>query len=256
MPETRDDAAPEGHAPLLLPAASVALVGQVPQPREAPPPPPMPAAPEPPFTTITWWQLVDKLEKSGPAVGLAPGQDLTLTALTLFLVDLTAPFGYGVTLPTLALASLFAVPAGARLLLQDVVVVLSIIDLQLAMSGICSVHDTGAFPYSLSVVVDGGVVRLIDHTSRAPDENGTAGAGGEVRWINVTLTCPGNGVENPPCAARPIREGWELGVAALRTVRTVGPVMLSLASDVALPADGSWTQVGDRERVAGRARCC
>ncbi|PNH07503.1 Proline-rich receptor-like protein kinase PERK2 [Tetrabaena socialis] len=284
VPETRDDAAPGEGGPLLLPAVSVALAGrggvvparlladspsgdhtwvpggqmqsslvqaptgasgQVPQPVEAPPPSPMPAAPEPPFTLITWWQLATELQMSGPAVELAPGQDLTLTALSLFLVDLSAPLGYHVTLPTLALASLFAVPASAKLLLQDMVVVLSAVDMQLAMDGICSVYDTDSFPYSPGVVVDGFVVRLIEHTSRAPDENGTAGAGGEVRWINVTLTCPGYEFKYPPCAARPIRGGWELDAAVLRPMleATVGPVMLSLAPDVALPAGGNWTQV-------------
>ncbi|PNH08924.1 hypothetical protein TSOC_004510 [Tetrabaena socialis] len=173
------------------------------------------------------------------------GQDLTLTSLCLFLVELPAPLGYQVNLPTLALASLFAVPAGARLLLQDVVVVLAVVDLYSAMNGICSIYDTDAFPYSPGVVVEGGVVHLIDHTSWAPDENGTAGAGGEVRWINVTLTCPGYGSTRPACAARPIREGWELDAAVLQPMleATEGPVMLSLAPDVALPAGGSWAQV-------------
>ncbi|PNH10405.1 putative serine/threonine-protein kinase [Tetrabaena socialis] len=244
------------HAPLVQ--APTEASGQVLQPPEAPPPAPMPADPEPPFTLISWWQLATELQMSAPAVELASGQDLTLTSLSLFLVDLSAPLGYHVTLPTLALASLFAVPVSAKLLLQDMVVVLSAVDLHLVLDGICSAYDTDSFPYSPGVVVDGFVVRLIDHTSRAPDENGTAGAGGEVRWINVTLTCPGCELNYPPCAARPIREGWELDAAVLRPLleATVGPMMLSLAPDVALPAGGSWTQVGGRKGAAGRARCC
>ncbi|PNH11708.1 Serine/threonine-protein kinase ULK2 [Tetrabaena socialis] len=95
------------------------------------------------------------------------------------------------------------------------------------------------------MALEGAEAMKATEAGEAPDENGTAGAGGEVRWINVTLTCPGYGIANPACAARPITDGWELGVAVLRPLleATEGPVMLSLAPDVALPADGSWTQV-------------
>ncbi|PNH03989.1 hypothetical protein TSOC_009890, partial [Tetrabaena socialis] len=198
-----------------------------------------------PFTLITWWQLGAAINKAGSAVALAPGQDLTLTSLSLLLADLSRPLGDPLSLPTLALESLFKVPAGASLLLQDVVVTLSTIDLRAAIYSICSASNTSAFPYSSGAVVEGGVVRLIDHTSRAAGADGTAGAGGEVRWINVTLSCPGYGIEDPACAARPVTEGWELGAAALGPLleATEGPVMLSLAPDVALPTDGSWEQV-------------
>ncbi|PNH00182.1 hypothetical protein TSOC_014019, partial [Tetrabaena socialis] len=197
------------------------------------------------FTMISWWQLSPQMQQNGPPVTLAPGQDLTLAHLSLFLVDLNGPFGPSIRLPTLALPQLFTVLAGASLQLRDVVVVLSDGDLRFTIGSICSVQDIDAYPYSPGVFVEGGAVRLIDHTSRAPDANGTAGAGGKVRWINVTLMCPPYKTVVPACAARPITEGWELDAAVLGPLleATEGPVMLSLASDVALPADGSWEQV-------------
>ncbi|PNH04828.1 Serine/threonine-protein kinase unc-51 [Tetrabaena socialis] len=197
-----------------------------------------------PFTMITWWQLSPQLQTTGPALTLAPGQELILDSLTLYLADLAGPFGYAARLPTLAPA-LLVVPAGASLQLKDVVVVLAVLELAAVMKSICAAYDTSAFPYSPGVVMEDGVVRLVDHTSVAPDEYGTDGAGGEVRYINVTLTCPGYGTAALPCAARPITEGWQLGAAVLGPLlnSTEGPVMLSLAPDVALPADGSWEQV-------------
>ncbi|PNH02055.1 hypothetical protein TSOC_011984 [Tetrabaena socialis] len=195
---------------------------------------------------ISWWQLSPQMQQNGPPVTLAPGQDLTLAHLSLFLVDLRWPFGSPIRLPTLALSQLFTVPAGASLQLRDVVVVLSVIDMWWTITSICSVHDTDAFPHSPGVFVEGGAVHLVDHTSRALHANGIAGAGGEVRWINVTLMCPPyKAAVVPACAARPITEGWELGAAVMVPLleATEGPIMLSLAPDVALPVDGSWEQV-------------
>ncbi|PNH11939.1 putative receptor-like protein kinase [Tetrabaena socialis] len=180
---------------------------------------------------------------SGPAVVLAPGQQLSLSSLVLFLVDLWRPLGASPVLPSLALPMLFDVPANASLWLTDVVIVLSAADLGAAMLSICSASGTDAFPYSPGVVVDGGVVRLIDHSSRVQGNNG-AGAGGEVRWTNVTLTCLGSRLARAPCAAHPVATVEELTAAmdALLVV-AMGPVYLSITADLALPRDGSWKQV-------------
>ncbi|PNH03005.1 hypothetical protein TSOC_010970 [Tetrabaena socialis] len=191
------------------------------------------------YTMITWWQLSDKLS-SGPAVVLAPGQQLSLSNLVLFLADLSLPLGASPNLPSLALSLLFDVPAGARLELTDVVIVLSPSDLESAMLSICSLSATDAFPYSPGVAVEGGIVRLIDHRSTI---DGTAGAGGEVHWTNVTLTCLGFGILQPPCAACSVATVKELTGAMGTLESTWGPVYLSITADLALPTDGSWEQL-------------
>ncbi|PNH11931.1 putative LRR receptor-like serine/threonine-protein kinase [Tetrabaena socialis] len=214
---------------------------------EAPAPPP-PGGQQ--YTLITLWRLADML-RSGPAMVLAPGQQLSLSSAVLFLTDLWRPLGASPVLPSLALPMLFDVPANASLWLTDVVIVLSAADLRSAMLSICSASGTDDFPYSPGVVVDGGVVRLIDHSSRVQGKSG-AGAGGEVRWTNVMLTCLGFGLTHAPCAACPVATVKELTTAMdALLVAAMGPVYLSITADLALPRDGSWKQVGGTVGSAG-----
>ncbi|PNH09439.1 Tyrosine-protein kinase transforming protein Src [Tetrabaena socialis] len=191
---------------------------------------------------LTLWQVAAQLQAEGPAVELAQGQQLSLATLSLFLVDVSRPFGAFPTLPNLALSALFRVPAGASLQLTDVVIVLSVPDMSDFMRSVCSVSDTDAWTYNPGVVIDDGYVYLLNHTSRAPSESGVAGEGGEVRWSNVHLICTGFALPPPlPCAARPATAASELGASGRMVEYVEGPIYLSLTTDLALQ-DRSWEQ--------------
>ncbi|PNH06048.1 Serine/threonine-protein kinase ULK2 [Tetrabaena socialis] len=200
------------------------------------------------YTMITWWQAVVQLQAEGPAVALAPGQQLSLTALSLDLADVPRPFGAFRALPNLALSALFRVPVGASLQLSDVVIVVSVADLLELMRSVCSPQDTDAWAYNPDVTIDDRSVNFFNFTSRAPNEDGVAGEGGEVRWINVQLVSVGfpySPLPPPlPCAALPVSFIWRMGADGLQTMleSVEGPIYLSLVTDLALQ-DGPAEQV-------------
>ncbi|PNH09437.1 Serine/threonine-protein kinase ULK1 [Tetrabaena socialis] len=197
------------------------------------------------YTMITWWQAAVQLQAEGPAIALAPGQQLSLASLSLDLVDVPRPFGVFPTLPNLALPALLRVPVGASLQLTDVVIVVSVADLLELMRSICSPQGTDAWSYNPDVTVDDESTYLLDYTSRAPSENGVAGEGGEVHWSNVQIVSAGFPNSPPPlplpCAALTVSFAWQLGVDGLHTMleSVEGPIYLSLVTDLALLQEGS-----------------
>ncbi|KXZ50684.1 hypothetical protein GPECTOR_15g368 [Gonium pectorale] len=168
------------------------------------------------------------------------GQQLTLSSLAVFLPDVAAPLGNAVnSLAGLSLPRLVGVSPGATLVLQDVVLVIPVVDLKALYRSLCA--STSAWPYSTGVVLDGGEVRIRELDSV---DGSLPGGGGLVRWRNVNITCPGNGLSMPwSCAAAPVDSAAELLRMSTDFLGSVwkGAVFLSIKDDVALPAaDQFW----------------
>ncbi|PNH07114.1 hypothetical protein TSOC_006444 [Tetrabaena socialis] len=190
------------------------------------------------YTMITWWQAAVQLQAEGPAIALAPGQQLILEDLSLDLTDVPRPFGVFPTLPNLALSALFRVPVGAGLQLSNVVIMVSVADLLELTRSVCTPQDTDAWRYNPGVKIDDSRLNLLNYTSRAPSENGVAGEGGEVHWNDVRLVPRGfPGSPLPlPCAAFPVSFASQLAEDGLHTLLegVGGPIYLSLVTDLAL----------------------
>ncbi|KAG2431146.1 hypothetical protein HXX76_009676 [Chlamydomonas incerta] len=208
----------------------------------------------PPFTALTWWRLADQLDLQGPALALTAGQTLSLASLSLLLADVIEPLGRGPLLGELGLPALAGLAAGAALELRNVTLVLAAVDLRAALASMCRVDS---WPYSPGVSIANGQIQISDFTSAPP-------GGGRVRWRDVVITTAaaasgggggGGGLPPPwPCAAAGVSRGAQLGGGAGGLLpgllaSSTGAVFVSLARDVALPADGSWAPV---ELPAGR----
>ncbi|KXZ50657.1 hypothetical protein GPECTOR_15g341 [Gonium pectorale] len=218
------------------------------RPPRAPPPPLAPVSSPPPpgkapYTVLNWRDLLSGRDDASPAVQLLPGQQLTLSALSLLLPGDSEPLGStSSTLATLAPSRLFGVPTGATLALHDVTLVLTPSTLEAYLRGLCSTDSTSAYPYSPGVEIRDGSVYLNHHVSHAPWPSGILGAGGEVVWRNVTLTCPGRGVRTFVCAAVPAARAEDLRWMANLMFRDAGPVYFSITNDIAIrPEDWRGT---------------
>ncbi|GLC75584.1 hypothetical protein PLESTF_001660100 [Pleodorina starrii] len=134
---------------------------------------------------------------------------------------------------------------GATLRLEDVTIVLEAADFRSLLQSLC--QDPDAWPYDPNLVIEDRVMRIASLTSRAPagPMDGTAGAGGHVQWVNITLMSPGSFVyPSTPCFAQSVATGAELQAAAVKALvkETAATVYLSVTADVALlPMDRSWS---------------
>ncbi|GIL42069.1 hypothetical protein Vafri_114 [Volvox africanus] len=142
---------------------------------------------------------------------------------------------------------LILVPHNATLWLEDVVIMISCNDASRLLQSLCSSFDN--WPYNTEVLVEGGALHIRNLTSWAPWE-GVRGAGGQIQWRNVTLSCPGHpggGIPAPrPCVARPVNTAYELLEASRKALLEDKAkwVILSITSDIALlPEGGPWTPV-------------
>ncbi|GLI70475.1 hypothetical protein VaNZ11_015385, partial [Volvox africanus] len=179
-----------------------------------------------------------------PALELQPGQSLTMRSMIWYAAYFLYPVSQA--LSDLSL-DLILVPRNATLWLEDVVIMISCNDASRLLQSLCSSFDN--WPYNPEVLVEGGVLGIRNLTSWAPWE-GVRGAGGQIQWRNVSLTCPGHpggGIPAPrPCVARPVNTAYEL-LTASRTAlleEKAKWVILSITSDIALlPEGGRWTPV-------------
>ena len=121
------------------------------------------------------------------------------------------------------------------------------VDLRAALGSMCRVDS---WPYSPGVSITNGQIQISDFNSTPP-------GGGRVHWRDVVITAaasPG-GLPPPwPCAAAGVTHGTQLGGGAGGLLpgllgSSTGAVFVSLARDLALPSDGSWSPV---ELPAGR----
>ncbi|GIL41938.1 hypothetical protein Vafri_27, partial [Volvox africanus] len=212
-----------------------------PRPPEKPPPPPLPPLPPLPprkdvGNTMKNYSALDWRFTFRSAIRLLPGHRLAIKSMAFY----TAGYTSGNALTGLVLSQLsfspIGLPAGAVLELEDVVVILSCIELRLLQQTLCSSPDT--LSYNPGVIIEDGVVRIANMTSQAPGpDNGVQGAGGQVHWRNITLTCPGFGLKTPrPCAARAVANGPELRSATRKAFvdESTTTVILSITEDVAL----------------------
>ncbi|EFJ41874.1 hypothetical protein VOLCADRAFT_98095 [Volvox carteri f. nagariensis] len=143
---------------------------------------------------------------------------------------------------------LIKVSVGAELQLEDVTFVVGCNELDLLLQTLCTNTRTWPYDPTGAVTVEGGIMHIRNLTSRVPgeDKDSTPGAGGEVRWSNVTIMCP---VADRParkaCVARAVSSGSELYAAARKALveEEGNTVLLSITGDVALPTDGSWVTI-------------
>ncbi|KXZ47117.1 hypothetical protein GPECTOR_38g355 [Gonium pectorale] len=185
------------------------------------------------------------------------GQQLTLTALSLFLTEVGQPLGpaWSLSLSGLAPAAFISVPKGATLELRNVTLVLSRSDLTSLFTGLC--RDTGAWPHSPGVTMDDGTIAIRELDTTAPGPDGMLGGGGAVRWRDVLITCndPGAldrpvrpGLWKPyPCAALAVGGSGDGGAFELRRASAElmdsanGPVFLSITANISLASGfGYW----------------
>ncbi|KXZ50667.1 hypothetical protein GPECTOR_15g351 [Gonium pectorale] len=192
------------------------------------------------------------LSTGQPVLALGPGQQLTMTALSLNMRDVVEPLGplWSISLPTLAPPRIFRVPVEATLVLQDVTIIVMNATLQSLFLSLCS--STDRWPYTPGVSLIKGAVVISSHDSHARGPDGSPGGGGVVRWRNVTITCPDEtAVVNPkpglrrpyPCSAAAVTGGdaGELRAASAAMLRTTqGPVYLAVTGNTSLaPNSGS-----------------
>ncbi|GLC35396.1 hypothetical protein PLESTM_000315500 [Pleodorina starrii] len=223
-----------------------------PSPPPAPPRPPRGPSEEPPYTIIDWREWRDAPR---PAIRLHNGQSLTMASMAFNVEYVEGAVTCGGVLRQPAFG-LIQVDPGARLVLEDITAVLAREHIKSMLQELCQDPDT--WPYTPDVVIGDGAIRIANFTSTAPGPDGSPGAGGQVQWRNVTLLYPGIGIAKPQaCAAWSVADGQELGAVARRALspdQTEGKavVFLSVTGDVvALPADGSWVQVGLGQGMAG-----
>ncbi|KXZ50669.1 hypothetical protein GPECTOR_15g353 [Gonium pectorale] len=189
-------------------------------------------------------------------LALQPGQQLKLTALSLYLKDIDEPLGplWSLSLPFLAPPAPFRVPNGATLVLEDVMLVVARRELQAIFTALCS--STDAWPYTSGVSMLNGSIAISSFDSRARGPDGSLGGGGEVRWRNVTITCPDDtvlpnpkpGLQMPyPCSAAAVAGGSAGGLRTLSADMlrsTQGLVSVALASNMTLaPSSGRYWPV-------------
>ncbi|GLC75803.1 hypothetical protein PLESTF_001689200 [Pleodorina starrii] len=219
----------------------------VPLPPSPLPPSPLPPPPRPPrrrhFNGLPY-TIIDWSDVPRPTIRLGGGQSLTMRSLA-FYAGWPQDTMTGPTLSQLAFAPIQLNP-NSSLRLEDVTIVLMVVDFKSLLKNLCATSPD-SWPYNPSVVIADGVMHITNLTSRAPGPDGTPGTGGQVQWINVTLTCPGierPGLEPPlPCAARSVADGQELNSAVRKALveEMAATVYLSITADVALPTD--WKQV-------------
>ncbi|PNH00480.1 hypothetical protein TSOC_013695, partial [Tetrabaena socialis] len=192
-----------------------------------------------PYTLVSWWHLASQLQADGSGAGSRSChntvethqqlitdtccQHLSLTALCLYLVDVEYALGTSTNLGTVSLPTLFQLPAGTSLHLTDVIVLLSSFELLRLMSIICSGENLDSFPYTTGVVIEYGHVYFANHSSWTPSDSGTAGEGGEAVSTVEQL------------------RRWDVSDRDMYMGQI--PAYMSVTTDLALPADGSWQQV-------------
>ncbi|GFR45141.1 hypothetical protein Agub_g6522 [Astrephomene gubernaculifera] len=235
-------ASPYGQYPGASPYGQYPGTSPYGQPPEAPP-----YGQPPPYTLLNCEYLYPFYEvEIIPVVLLQSGQLLTLSSLAIDLATYKEPFGPpdAIDLSRLSPSALFRVPEGAILTFQNVTMLLSPDYLKLLF--IQMGRTTDAWPYNTEVTVANGVVQLHNFTTRARAALGGDDpelGGGEVRWLYVTLTCPGSSLPSPAVAAAVVTEASQLdsaGLAAAAGNMTTGTLFLSVAADLALPGNGSW----------------
>ncbi|GFR46231.1 hypothetical protein Agub_g7776, partial [Astrephomene gubernaculifera] len=211
-------------------------------------PPPPPAPPLELFTQLDCSGLHGYSLAKVPIIGLKPGQHLTLSSLSVSMVDLSEPLGpaANVLMTHLSPSGLVRVPNGATLTLLHVTLLLPVNDMLAYLSSLG--HAISAWPYSTAVTISENVVYIGNLTTTAlaldgSDDPGTAG--GVVHWSNVTIKCP-----SPKSfwdMGTPVTVNIVMNALDLTFISWVGPVFvgtffLPLAPDVvALPV--SWEQV-------------
>ncbi|GIL74803.1 hypothetical protein Vretifemale_4705 [Volvox reticuliferus] len=211
------------------------------------PPSPPPENPPPPPPSGANFSALDWRTTARPAIRLLSGQRLAMKSMAFYTVGCSI-CDNALTGQVLSQLSFSAIElqVGAVLELEDIVMILSCIELRLLQQALCSSPNT--WPYNPGVVIEDGVMRITNLTSRAPGPaNGVPGAGGQVKWLNVTLTCRGFGLRMPrPCAARAVANGSELYTAARKALvdESAATVILSITEDVALQTEnGIWTPI-------------
>ncbi|GFR40746.1 hypothetical protein Agub_g1356 [Astrephomene gubernaculifera] len=233
-------------------------------PHSSAPPPPSPPPPSPspprtppplPYTAINFDNMVANFLFQTPVISLAPGQNLTVLSLVLDVSGVSNSLGsyQGTVLSSLSPMIIFETPEETVLTLQNVTVLMDAIDLRNYLVQLGSATD--AWPYTTTVTVSQGVVNIDNLTTQARATSSTSNndydvyettEGGVVHWNAVTITCPGNWMQNPPIAAAVLTDSWQLGESALSEMAdSIYPttVFLSMAADISLPADGSWQPV-------------
>ncbi|GFR53171.1 hypothetical protein Agub_g15894 [Astrephomene gubernaculifera] len=231
------------------------------------PPPPIPMGPSPPlppsenpYTALDFAALISSFSLGVPVIGLAPGQHLTVAYLGLDATEVDSPMGSyiyytGAALIDLFPILLFNVPTEATLTLQNVTFLLNRLELYHFLRYLAT--STSAWPYTETVTIREGVIQIGQLTTTARVTSGPSNssspsrvsAGGLVHWSDVTLTCPGYGLQGTfaAAAAAVVTDGGrqlrQSGLAAMIGSMTSGALFLSVAADVALPTDGSWQPV-------------
>ncbi|KXZ50659.1 hypothetical protein GPECTOR_15g343 [Gonium pectorale] len=114
---------------------------------------------------------------------------------------------------------------------------------------LCS--TTRDWPHSPGVSMVNGTVVLSDHASRAPGPDGSPGGGGEVRWRNVTITCPGPGLElSARCSSKAIGSAEQLRDELPGLIESTGRIVIvTLTANISLPPDGAWPVTGYMKSV-------
>ncbi|GIL74277.1 hypothetical protein Vretifemale_4336 [Volvox reticuliferus] len=196
------------------------------------------ADPDAPYTVLDWRYLVNT------HLELQPGQSLTVKSMIWYAA--TILYSVPKMLSDLSFRAIM-VPRNSTLWLEDVVIMLMCDDARALLQSLCSSLDD--WPFNPEFLVEDGVLHIRNLTSWAPWE-GSRGAGGQIQWRNVDLTCPGQpggGIPTPrPCVGRAVNTSLELLTASRKALLEENAtwVILSVTSDIALlPEGGRLTPV-------------